>query len=254
LLTYGGVGLDIPENHPRYRSLIIRNALVEGLDEGLVGKAGLIAHGRGEAFDYIFGEVSNQFALDAIKASAASLLLARHPVISVNGNVAALVLKETVQLSKVIPADIEVNLFYWSRNREIKIVRAFERECPECIVHTQGKEKLIQGLASERSRVSKEGILDADVVLVPLEDGDRIEQLKKCNKKAIAVDLNPFSRTARKADITIVDNVVRAFPALIEEIKRLRGSPRTRLKELSNFDNMRNLEKAVESLRELSIK
>jgi len=241
--------LNIPEGHPRYRSLMIREALVRGLDEGLVGRAGLIAHGRGEAFDYMFGEKTNDFAMDAIIASAASLLLARHPVISVNGNVAALVRKETVTLSRLIPADIEVNLFYWTKDREQNIVRAFKKECPECIIHTQGNEKMIPGPTSERSRVSLEGILDADVVLVPLEDGDRVEYLSACNKRTIAVDLNPFSRTAKNADITIVDNVVRAFPALIEEVEKIREMSRAQLRELSKFDNRLNLERAIGLLK-----
>ena len=54
-----------------------------------------------------------------------------------------------------------------------------------------------------------------DVVLVPLEDGDRTIALKKAKKKIITFDLNPLSRTARTADITIVDNVTRAMKLLV---------------------------------------
>ncbi len=74
----------------------------------------------------------------------------------------------------------------------------------------------IEGLEHDRAICSREGIYSADVVFVPLEDGDRCEALKKMGKKVITVDLNPLSRTARKADITIVDNVTRAIPNIIK--------------------------------------
>ena len=46
----------IPKSHPRAKSLYIRERLVHGFDDGLVAKEGLMAHGRGEAFDYLLGE------------------------------------------------------------------------------------------------------------------------------------------------------------------------------------------------------
>jgi len=46
----------IPKNHPRYCSLKIREKLVEGFEKGFVALEGLIAHGRGESFDYLLGE------------------------------------------------------------------------------------------------------------------------------------------------------------------------------------------------------
>ena len=46
----------IPKTHPRARSLLVREKLVSGFDSGLVAKEGLIAHARGEAFDYLVGE------------------------------------------------------------------------------------------------------------------------------------------------------------------------------------------------------
>jgi 4-phosphopantoate--beta-alanine ligase len=58
---------------------------------------------------------------------------------------------------------------------------------------------------SDRRMVDPDGIYIADVVLVPLEDGDRTEALVKMGKKVIAIDLNPLSRTSQKASITIVE-------------------------------------------------
>src|SRR5688500_14013700 len=87
----------IPSNHPRAKSLAIRELLVSGFTSGLVVSEGLIAHGRGEAFDYLLGEKTSTYAFDAIKAAASLLLLAERPVISVNGNTAALCPKDVVE-------------------------------------------------------------------------------------------------------------------------------------------------------------
>ena len=108
----------IPKSHPRAKSLYIRERLVEGFDSGLVAKEGLMAHGRGEAFDYLLGEKTSKYAQDAINAAAFTLVNAVHPVISVNGNVAALCPKEIVKLAKVTHSKIEVNLFYANEKRK----------------------------------------------------------------------------------------------------------------------------------------
>ncbi|MGQ0771218.1 MAG: phosphopantothenate/pantothenate synthetase family protein, partial [Nitrososphaerota archaeon] len=89
----------IPKTHPRAKSLYIREKLVHAFDSGLVAKEGLMAHGRGEAFDYLIGEKTSKAAKNAIKAAASMLLLAKTPVISVNGNIAGLCPKEIVELA-----------------------------------------------------------------------------------------------------------------------------------------------------------
>ena len=71
-----------PKDHPRYKSLLVREKLVEASD--IVAKQGLIAHGRGEAFDYLLGEQTCLPALSAIKAASSAILAAKNPVISVN--------------------------------------------------------------------------------------------------------------------------------------------------------------------------
>ena len=81
---------EIPKSHPRYESLMTREKLVEGVNRGLVVKEGLLAHGRGEAFDYLLGEATSPQAKAACEAAAATMLMARCPVISINGNVAVL--------------------------------------------------------------------------------------------------------------------------------------------------------------------
>jgi 4-phosphopantoate--beta-alanine ligase len=48
--------MKIPRSHPRRESLLVREKLANGFETGLVAREGLIAHGKGEAFDYLFGE------------------------------------------------------------------------------------------------------------------------------------------------------------------------------------------------------
>jgi len=211
----------IPKSHPRAKSLYIRERLVEGFDSGLVAKEGLMAHGRGETFDYLLGEKTSKHAQKAIHAAAFALASATYPVISVNGNVAALCPREIVKLAKVTGAKIEVNLFYANEKRKKNIVKALRKAGAKEILGINSKSaKRISGLDSARRVVDSNGIYKADVVVVPLEDGDRTIALKKAGKKVITFDLNPLSRTAKTADITIVDNVVRAINKLISECKK----------------------------------
>src|SRR3990172_4191571 len=51
----------INPSHPRYLSLKYREQLVQGVKMGITSTAGLIAHGRGEAFDYLLGEKTYSF-------------------------------------------------------------------------------------------------------------------------------------------------------------------------------------------------
>jgi 4-phosphopantoate--beta-alanine ligase len=209
---------------------------------------GLAAHGRGEAFDYMLGEITSEQAKKAVEAAAAMLLTAKRPVISVNGNVAALVPDEVVKLADSIGAKLEVNLFHGSAEREARIARYLREHGAKEVLGLDKKFLAkIEEIHSDRRKVDTRGIATADVVLVPLEDGDRTEGLKKIRKKVIAIDMNPMSRTARAADITIVDNIVRALPRLVESVKKLSRSSRVRLhKIVSDFDNTKNLKAMVE--------
>ena len=213
--------MKIPKSHPRFVSLSIREKIVKGYNDGLVAKEGLLAHGRGEAFDYLVGEKTTRTAKAAINAAAATLLSAQSPVISVNGNVAALCPKEIVQLAKATKAKIEVNLFYYDENRKKKIVKSLKKAGAKQVLGTNPRSyRRIGGLDSPRRIVDKDGIFAADVVLVPLEDGDRTEALQKIGKTVITFDLNPLSRTAQTADITIVDNVIRGMRLLVSACKK----------------------------------
>lgn len=237
------------KRHPRYLSLLYREKIIEGYLKGIVAIAGLIAHGRGETFDYLLGEKTHEETLDAIRAAAALLLTAKKPVISVNGNFAILSGREIVELSKELNAKIEINLFYRSEER-IRRIR-------EYLINLGAKNVLgdeniveIEGIKSERRKVCRDGIYSADVVLVAIEDGDRTEELIRMNKKVIAIDLNPLSRTARYATITIVDNVVRAMPLLIKYVKELKKYDKKYLEKiLAKYDNQRYLKVMEEKIR-----
>ncbi|MDC0170202.1 phosphopantothenate/pantothenate synthetase [Candidatus Nitrosopelagicus sp.] len=227
--------MNIPKSHPRYLSLQIREKLVNGFDNNLVAKEGLLAHGRGEAFDYLIGEKTTKSAKDAIKAASIMLNQAENSVISVNGNFAALCAKEIIQLAKITNSKIEVNLFYSSEKRKKAISNILKKSGAKEILGIDKKQSTkLKGIDSARRIVDKNGIFSADVILVPLEDGDRTIALKKAKKKIITFDLNPLSRTAQTADVTIVDNVTRAMKLLISESRK-------KSKKQSSFDNKKNL-------------
>ena len=239
----------IPSDHPRAKSLYTREMLVNGFRRGLVVPEGLIAHGRGEAYDYLLGERTTETAQRAIKAAAAILLLSNRPVISVNGNTAALCSNTVVELAKVTGATIEVNIFYRTKEREMAIEAELEMHGAKKVLGVGSKaSSRIPELQSERRHVDPDGIYTADTVLVPLEDGDRTEALVKMNKTVITIDLNPLSRTSRAANITIVDNVVRAMPVLVEAASKLRGTKSLR-KIADDFNNRKNLSESIKVLK-----
>jgi 4-phosphopantoate--beta-alanine ligase len=243
--------ISIPKNHPRAVSLGIREMLVDGLKAGLVVEEGLIAHGRGETFDYLIGEKTTPSAIMAINTAAALLLMSSHPIISVNGNFAALCGKEIINLSRACGALIEVNLFYHSVRRERAIQNHLEKlGATDVLGVGRDRSAKIPNLNGERKRVDPRGIAVADTVFVPLEDGDRTEALIRMGKKVIAVDLNPLSRTAVHATICIVDNVVRVIPILIQMILELKGKNRHSLTSMiRRFDKLRNLNESLKLIR-----
>ncbi|WP_461865984.1 4-phosphopantoate--beta-alanine ligase [Thermococcus sp.] len=241
----------VPKSHPRYWSLYYRHKLEEALEKGILAKAGMIAHGRGEAFDYLIGEKTIEPAEKAMKAAVAKFLLAEHPVVSVNGNVAALVPEETIELANALNAKLEINLFYRSEERVRTIADELRKYDPDVELLGINPTKRIPNLESERGKVDEEGIWKADVVLVPLEDGDRTEALVAMGKFVVTVDLNPLSRSARMADITIVDNIVRAYPYMIKLAEEMRSWPREKLERIiRNYDNGRTLNAVLIHVRD----
>jgi 4-phosphopantoate--beta-alanine ligase len=238
----------IPKDHPRYESLMLRARIVDAYKKGILADSGMIAHGRGEAFDYLIGERTTEPARKAERAGAAALLLAENPVISVNGNTTALAAEWVVELAETLGAKVEINLFYRTAFRVEKVEEALKAAGAKVVLGVEDEEKgIIEGLEGPRARASLEGVYSADVVLVPLEDGDRAEALVANGKTVVTVDLNPLSRTATTSTVTIVDNVVRALPNLIQEVMELKDYSEDELKGiLEDFSNDKNLEKSLE--------
>jgi len=233
----------IPPDHPRYRSLEVRERMAWFAREGVVSPEGLAAHGRGEAFDYLLGERSTESALLAARTAAALLLSARHPVISVNGNTAALAGREIRDLQKATRAVVEVNLFHRTPERLDKVTRLLEGHG---VAVLEGEEERLIPVSHDRGWSHRDGAVAADVILVPLEDGDRAEALVTLGKKVIAIDLNPLSRTARAATLTIVDEVTRAIPAITRAAGNL--SPGVGEKLISQLNNSYFLQAALDEM------
>lgn len=239
---------DVPASHPRYASLRTRDAIVAGVERGVASVHGLVAHGRGEAFDYLLGERTRDFARDAIDAAAAMLVAARRPVVSVNGNAASLVPGELVALAAALDAPLEVNIFHASRARERAIrEHLLAHGAPDVLMPAE--HAVLDHIDSNRRFVNPDGILAADAVFVPLEDGDRCRALVRSGKRVVTVDLNPMSRTSRTATVTIVDNVTRALPLLLERVGAHRESPGAVRAAVDGYDNARVLRAAEAAVR-----
>ena len=112
--------------------------------------------------------------------------MAAYPIISVNGNFAALCSTNIVKLSRLIPANTEVNLFHRSPERERLIKQELENLGAEKVLGSFSDESaIVPGLTSSRKFVHTNGIYKADVVMLSLEDGDCTQALVEMGKKVI---------------------------------------------------------------------
>ncbi len=228
--------MSIPEDHPRYKSLMVRERLADAVEKGLVNPTGLISHGRGEAYDYMMGERSLEPSLRAERAAAAHLLRARNPVVCVNGNAAALDAKNLIRLAETVPAKMEVNIFHRTEERMELLISYMESEGAKDVLGREPDER-ISGLSHARALCTREGIFDCDVIVVPIEDGDRAQALVGMGKVVISIDLNPLSRTSKSATISICDEMTRALENISKYVEELRGNESLIDGIIESYDN-----------------
>lgn len=241
----------IPKSHPRYESLLLRDKIVKAAEKGYLADSAMIAHGRGEAFDYLIGERTTYPAKRAMYVAVAALLLSDNPVISVNGNATALAIDEIIEFARAINAKIEINLFYRTDERVELLTSLYRKHGYKEILGSLDDDiEYLNDIKNNRASASKTGIYSADTILIPLEDGDRAEILKKSGKNIITIDLNPLSRTSKMSDISIMDNIVRAIPFMTKIADDLKTQDKKVLIEMVNdFDNEENLKESVEQIK-----
>ena len=246
---------DIPESHPRRESLLSRQKLVDAASKGMLAESALIAHGRGEAFDYLLGEKTCDSARLAIMETAYRLLNSEKCVISVNGNTVALAGPQLIACAAVLGGPIEVNIYYRTPKRmEVLLSTLMEQQQLALNLYPQIKNKItdvkilggnpdgrIPNLEGPRANCHSDGILSADTILVPLEDGDRCEALIAMGKTVCVIDLNPLSRTAQMATVTIVDELTRCVPILLETL--MQNSAKS-----LDWNNKENLENVIQEI------
>ena len=241
----------IPKSHPRYESLLLREKMVTAAKKGYLADSAMIAHGRGEAFDYLIGERTTYPAKRAMYVAVAALLLSENPVISVNGNATALACDEIIELAESVGAKIEINLFYRTDDRVKIITQLYKDHGYKKILGTLDDDiEYLSDIQNSRATASKTGIYSADTVLIPLEDGDRAEILKNSGKNIITIDLNPLSRTSKMSDVSIMDNIVRAIPFMTKIAQDLKTQDKAVLVEMVHeFDNDENLKESLQQIR-----
>jgi len=237
----------LSKSHPRYKSLLLREKMVNASKKGYLADSAMIAHGRGEAFDYLLGEKTTQPAKRAMYVAVALMILSKNPVISVNGNTTALAIDEIIEFANIIDAKIEINLFYRTDERVEKITELYKKHgYPNVLGSNDDDMEYINEIKNKRATASKKGIYSSDTILVPLEDGDRAEILSKSGKSIITIDLNPLSRTSKMSDVSIVDNVVRSIPFMSKIAKDLKQQNTNLLKDLiKDFNNEDNLKDSL---------
>ena len=129
-----------------------------------------------------------------------------------------------MEIAQALSCPVELNIFYRTEERIAALMAHLEAIKVEHGISTpilgQNPDSKIPNLEGPRAKCCKDGIISSDVIMVPLEDGDRCEALVKMGKTVIVVDLNPMSRSARMASITIVDEISRVANNMIHLINQ----------------------------------
>ena len=207
----------------------------------------MIAHGRGEAYDYLLGEQTIPSAHEATLHALKALSNAERPVISLNGNAVALAGEQLLVLAQQLNCPVEINIFYRTPERMSALLGRLESIKKERSIDVEilGAEPnaRIPGLKGPRAKCTKEGIIDSDTILVPLEDGDRCEALVAMGKTVIVIDLNPLSRSAKMGTITIVDELTRVVENMLSQFDSIKMS-----KTSNTYDNDETLRDALQHI------
>lgn len=215
-------------SHPRYQSLLLRHRLEEAEKQGMLAGSAMIAHGRGEAYDYLLGEQTIPSAHEATLHALRALKNAERPIISLNGNAVALAGEQLLALAQQLKCPVEINIFYRTPERMSALLERLETIKKERSLDVEilgaSPNARIPGLEGPRAKCTKEGIIDSDVILVPLEDGDRCEALVAMGKTVIVIDLNPLSRSAKMGTITIVDELTRVAENMLFQFDSIKMS------------------------------
>lgn len=234
-------------SHPRYQSLLLRHRLEEAEKLGMLAGSAMIAHGRGEAYDYLLGEQTIPSAHEATLHALKALSNAERPVISLNGNAVALAGEQLLVLAQQLNCPVEINIFYRTPERMSALLGRLESIKKERSIDVEilGAEPnaRIPGLKGPRAKCTKEGIIDSDTILVPLEDGDRCEALVAMGKTVIVIDLNPLSRSAKMGTVTIVDELTRVVENMLSQFDSIKMS-----KTSNTYDNDETLRDALQHI------
>ena len=212
----------VDPSHPRYESLMLRKKVADAGVKGMLADSALIAHGRGEAFDYLLGEQTIPSALEATREAAARLTRARRPIISLNGNAIALAGQDFLTIASQLDCPIEINIFDTTPESRVALLGHLKMLNTHFGLEVEIlggiPDAKMPGLEGPRAACQSNGIFEADTILVPLEDGDRCEALVAMGKEVLVVDLNPLSRSSRRGTVGIVDEVTRVTKNLIQLI------------------------------------
>ena len=128
-----------------------------------------------------------------------------------------------MQIANYLNCPVEINIFYRTDDRISAMLKHLEDIKQKHRITTtilgESPDARIPGLEGPRAKCCHGGIFSSDVILVPLEDGDRCEALVNMGKTVIVVDLNPLSRSAKMASITIVDEISRVANNMLKIIE-----------------------------------
>jgi len=150
-----------------------------------------------------------------------------------------------LQLAHLLDCPVEVNIFYRTPERMTALLSDLDERNKRLGLNVEilgaNPDAKIPGLKGPRAKCESKGILQSDVLLVPLEDGDRCQALVAMGKTVIVIDLNPLSRSSQTGTITIVDEVTRC-------VSNMTGYLNSELPPQSDYVHAETLQAALDSI------
>ncbi|HIH40756.1 MAG TPA: hypothetical protein HA221_04260, partial [Halobacteria archaeon] len=89
---------EIPISHPRYRSIIVREKLVNAYNNNILNDEDLIDFGKEEAVDYFLGEKTTKMAYISYIISIMDMFLAKKPALILD-NISFILAEDTIRKS-----------------------------------------------------------------------------------------------------------------------------------------------------------
>lgn len=239
---------EIPISHPRYRSIIVREKLVNAYNNNILNDEDLIDFGKEEAVDYFLGEKTTKMAYISYIISIMDMFLAKKPALILD-NISFILAEDTIRKS-VKDAFFVYPSIDGREDRADNIHPFFGDRLLIVINEKSFNEILLKRIGLPYFKYSSTEDIDdlgIDLLFYHKMDNRQLDGLK--NVKKVYFGLNLFSNCYYCSDLVILDNINRFFTNIERLYFKLIKNDKERLNKLVvKFGNVDFLKEYVKEM------